>query len=75
MLIFTMNGFTDKDAILQIFWSICDKNSNLVRPAVQFFPKKRIFGVKIIIFEPSQNIGSFASARKGMDTFLFEMSM
>ena len=26
-------------------------------------------------FEPGQNIGSFASATKGMDTFLFEMSM
>ena len=30
---------------------------------------------KIKFFEPGQNIGSFASAIKGMDTFLFEMSM
>ena len=41
---FTMNGFTDKDTILvifeQIFWYICNKNFNLLRPAVQFFPEK-----------------------------------
>ena len=77
---FTMNSFTDKDALLvifvQIFWFICDKNFNLVRPAIQFFPKNRIFGVKIIIFLiPGQNFGIIASATQGMDIFLLEMSM
>ena len=35
-----------------------------------------IFGVKIMKFLiPGQNVGIFASSIKGMDTFLFEMSM
>ena len=61
---------------LQIFWSISDKNFNLVRPAVQFFPKKsHILCKNHNFFESCQNIGSFVSATKEMDTFLFEMSM
>ena len=41
------------------------------------FPSKNvIFGVEIMIFFiPVQNFGIFASPTKGMDTFLFEMSM
>ena len=59
-----------------MIWSICDKNFNLVRPALQFSPKNVIFGVKIMQFLiPGQNFGIFVSPTKGMDTFLFEMSM
>jgi len=41
------------------------------------FPSKNvIFGVDIMKFLiPGQNFGIFASPTKGMDTFLFEMSM
>ena len=71
----TMNGFNDKDTILVIYFY--DKNFNLVRLAVQFPPpqKSHIWCKNHNFFEPCQNIGSFASATKGMDTFLFEMSM
>ena len=42
---------------------------------VTFF-KYVIFGVKIMQFLiPGQNFGTFASPTKGLDTFLFEMSM
>ena len=41
-----------------------------------FPPWNRIFGAKIMKFLiPGQNFGIFASPTKGMDTFLFEMSM
>ena len=61
---------------MQIFWSISDKNFNLVRPAVQFFPlKSHIWCKKSYVFESGQNFRIFASPTKGMDTFLFEMSM
>ena len=61
---------------MQIFWSIWDKNFNFVRPAVQFFPlKSHIWCKKSYVFESGQNFRIFASPTKGMDTFLFEMSM
>ena len=41
-----------------------------------FSPWNCIFGVKNHnCFEPGQNIGSFASPTKGVNTFLFEISM
>ena len=41
-----------------------------------FSPKNRIFDVKIIkLLKPGQNFGIFVSAKEGMDTFLFEMSI
>ena len=61
---------------MQIIWSICVKNFNLVRPAHQFFPQKCHFWSKDYdFFIPGQNFGIFASSIKGMDTFQFEMSM
>ena len=61
---------------MQIFWSIWDKNFNFVRPAVQFFPlKSHIWCKKSYVFESGQNFRIFASPSKGLDTFLFEMSM
>ena len=81
---------------MQIIWSICDKNFNLVRPALQFSLQKchiwsrnyEIFDTSSkfwdfcitykrngYFFKPGHYIGTFASAKKGMDTFLFEMSM
>ena len=75
-----MNGFTDKDAILIIF--LCKyfdlfvtKIPTLSDQSFSFSPKKsHIWCKNHIFFEPCQNIGSFASATKGIDTFLFEMS-
>jgi len=41
-----------------------------------FPPKNVIFGVRIMKFLiHGQNFGIFASSTKGMDTFLFEMSL
>ena len=52
------------------------KISTLSDQPFSFSQWNRIFGVKNHnFFEPGQNIGIFASATKGMDTFLFEMSM
>ena len=52
------------------------KISTLSDQPFSFSPKNVIFGVKIMKFLiPGQNFGIFASSIKGMDTFLFEMSM
>ena len=52
------------------------KISTLSDQPFSFPPQNVIFGVKIIKFLiPGQNFGIFASPTKGMDTFLFEMSM
>ena len=61
---------------MQIIWSICDKNFNLVRPALQFFPQKCHFWSKDYeIFDTRSKFWIFASSIKGIGTFLFEMSM
>ena len=52
------------------------KISTLSDQPFSFSPKNVIFGVKIMKFLiQGQNFGIFASSIKGMDTFLFEMSM
>ena len=52
------------------------KISTLSDQPFSFPPKNVIFWVKIMKFLiPGQNFGIFASPTKGMDTFLFEMSM
>ena len=52
------------------------KISTLSDQPFSFSQWNRIFGVKNHnFFEQGQNIGIFASATKGMDTFLFEKSM
>ena len=52
------------------------KNSTLSDQPFSFPSKNVIFGVEIMKFLiPAQNFGIFASPTKGMDTFLFEMSM
>ena len=62
---FTMNGFTDKDAILVIFCA------NILI----YLWQSHIWCKNCNFFETGQNIDSFASATKGMDNFLSEKSM
>ena len=52
------------------------KISTLSDQPFSFSPKNVIFGVKIMQFLiPGHHFGIFVSPTKGMDTFLFEMSM
>ena len=78
--IFTMKGCTGKEAILDFFLQILqlkkDQNLTLPRPPLQFFhnnPSNMRNFFEILIL--SQNVGSFASYKKGIDTFQCEMSM
>ena len=62
--------------LLQMILFLSDQNFNLVRPLLQFFHNntsnmRNFFEILIL----SQNFGSFASYKKGMDTFQCEMSM
>ena len=77
---FTMKGCTEKEDFLDFFCTYPnlknDKNFSLLRPPLQFFhnnPSNMRKKIKILIL--SQNFGSFASYKKGMDTFQYEMSM
>ena len=77
---FTMNGFTDKDAILVIFCAnILSYSWQKFQPcqtSCSVFPPEIAYLVhKSYVFESGQNFRIFASPTKGMDTFLFEMSM
>ena len=75
-----MKGCTDKDAILDFFVA---NDFIFKRPKfqpcqtpLQFFhnnPSNMRNFFEILIL--SQNFGSFASTKKGMDTFQYEMSM
>ena len=75
-----MKGCTEKDAILDFF---VVNNVNCKRPKFQpsetplsvfhNYPSNMHNFFEILIL--SQNFGSFASTKKGMDTFQYEMSM
>ena len=78
---FTMKGFTDKDGVLVIIFAniliyMWQKFQPCQTSPSVFPPQNVIFWVKIMkVLIPGQHFGIFASSIKGMDTFLFEMSI
>ena len=61
--------------LLQISQLKNDQNFTLLRPPLQHFPQKNHKkNQKNYIFFLSKNLGSFASSKKGMNTFHYEMS-
>ena len=55
---------------------VCDKKFQPCQTSPSVFPPNMSFGVEIMKFLiPARYFGIFASPTKGMDIFLFEMSM